>query len=211
MSIDSRQLTKWPKIIMKKFMKAQESDQFQITQAVEDNLNLFYILIKPTGGHYKNQAHILEFKTRDGSNTVVFPFTRPTVRFITQIYHPNVSGSGGICVDILTHADKWSPQYGFEAVMSSILLLMDVPNPSSPYNGEAARLYVDCDKKYKDQSGGVKDSKELDAIYIEAFKPYDEQTRKHATSDISKFLPLFNKTSDIENSTIFDDMKEMKI
>lgn len=35
-----------------------------------------------------------------------FPFTAPTVTFVTPCFHPNVSTSGDICVDFLK--DKWS-------------------------------------------------------------------------------------------------------
>lgn len=42
-----------------------------------------------------------------------FPFTAPTVTFITPCFHPNVSAAGDICVDFLK--DKWSGESSIES------------------------------------------------------------------------------------------------
>ena len=78
MSIDERQLRRWPSNIMKKYMKAKDNESFQIAPADEFNLDCFYILFKPEGGHYNGQTHILEFKTRWGNPVQsIFPFHAP--------------------------------------------------------------------------------------------------------------------------------------
>ena len=55
------------------------------------------------------------------------------------MYHPNVYADGGICLDILQKA--WSPIYDVAAVLTSVQSLLSDPNPDSPANAEAARLY----------------------------------------------------------------------
>lgn len=197
MAVDSRQLKKWPSIMMKKFIKAKEDPTFQIIQADETKLDLFYISVSPMGGHYKGQTHILEFKTRWGSPSEnVFPFNAPLVRFITSIYHPNVSVTGSICVDILKEASKWSPSYDISAVMSSILLLLDAPNVSSPFNAEAAATYSQYEKIYKDETKNIRNNPSLlDKIFDDTFTPYNmyisEFAEKNNSAILKQYLLMF--------------------
>lgn len=47
--------------------------------------------------------------------------------------------NGSICLDILHN--QWSPIYDVSAVLTSIQSLLSDPNPSSPANSEAAKLF----------------------------------------------------------------------
>ena len=216
MSLEQRQIKKWPGIIAKKFMKAKENSKFKIIQADDSSLDCFYILIKLSGGHYKDQTHILEFKTKHSSPVLLFPFNPPLVTFITTIFHPNVSVKGGICLDIFNDKTKWSPSYDFEAVMTSIELLLDVPNNASPYNSESSKMFTECEKKYKTATTGIKDFVESDAIYNLSFKPFDTFSNTYYTKNNShilpKYIPLFEAEykTDEQKSESAENSKETK-
>eukprot|EP01103_Thecamoeba_quadrilineata_P000542 TRINITY_DN10471_c0_g1_i1.p1 TRINITY_DN10471_c0_g1~~TRINITY_DN10471_c0_g1_i1.p1 ORF type:complete len:159 (+),score=16.82 TRINITY_DN10471_c0_g1_i1:33-509(+) len=77
----------------------------------------------------------------------LYPTKPPKVRFTTPIYHPNVYTDGSLCLDILQ--DKWSPIYSVSTILTSVQSLLLDPNPDSPANPEAARLYVQDRKAYK--------------------------------------------------------------
>ena len=78
-----------------------------------------------------------------------YPFEPPNIRFITKIYHPNVSfQSGDICVDILK-AYNWSPALSFYKILLSIQSLLTDANPDSPLNGDAANLYRKDRREYR--------------------------------------------------------------
>jgi len=70
------------------------------------------------------------------SFTSKYPMDAPTVKFITPIYHPNVDGSGNICLDILK--EKWSALYEVRTILISIQSLLGEPNVDSPLNSDAA-------------------------------------------------------------------------
>ena len=70
-----------------------------------------------------------------------YPNKAPVVRFVSRMFHPNVYNDGAICLDILQN--QWSPIYDIAAVLTSIQSLLNDPNPNSPANSEAARLYAE--------------------------------------------------------------------
>lgn len=87
-----------------------------------------------------------------GSFKLIFEFTEeyptkpPVVKFITNMFHPNIYADGKICLDILSN--QWSPIYDVHTILTSIQSLLTDPNPDSPANAEAARLYTENIQEY---------------------------------------------------------------
>ena len=97
-----------------------------------------------------------------------YPNKPPAVKFISQMFHPNVYATGELCLDILQN--RWSPTYDVAAVLTSIqryitwrpvwrplwameadrrtTSLLNDPNTGSPANVEASNLYKDNRKEY---------------------------------------------------------------
>ncbi|EWM29983.1 ubiquitin-conjugating enzyme e2 [Nannochloropsis gaditana] len=75
-----------------------------------------------------------------------YPNKAPAVRFVTKMFHPNIYNDGQICLDILQN--QWSPIYDVSAILTSIQSLLCDPNPASPANSEASRLYQDNRREY---------------------------------------------------------------
>merc|ERR1712039_1170792 len=66
--------------------------------------------------------------------------------FITKMFHPNIYADGSICLDILQN--QWSPIYDISAILTSIQSLLTDPNPNSPANSEAAKLWSENRREY---------------------------------------------------------------
>lgn len=90
-----------------------------------------------------------------------YPNKPPAVKFISQMFHPNVYATGELCLDILQN--RWSPTYDVAAILTSIQRhvnqklflimliedsLLNDPNTSSPANVEASNLYKDNRREY---------------------------------------------------------------
>lgn len=75
-----------------------------------------------------------------------YPTTPPNVKFISQVYHPNIYTNGDICLDILTN--RWSPNYNVTTVLMSVQSMFNDPNVKSPANLEAANVFENDKKTY---------------------------------------------------------------
>ena len=76
-----------------------------------------------------------------------YPAKPPHVKFISKIFHPNVYRDGQICIDILQ--GQWTPTLRIVSVLMSIQSMLDDPNPNSPANAEAAKVYKTDQALYK--------------------------------------------------------------
>lgn len=75
-----------------------------------------------------------------------YPDGPPKVRFTCEMFHPNVYADGTLCLDIIQ--DAWKPIYTVATILTSIQSLLTDPNPDSPANVDAAKLWREDKKLY---------------------------------------------------------------
>ncbi|KAF3632671.1 Ubiquitin-conjugating enzyme E2 7 [Capsicum annuum] len=79
-----------------------------------------------------------------------YPNSPPSVKFTTEIWHPNVYADGKVCISILhppgddpngyeLASERWSPVHTVESIVLSIISMLSSPNDESPANVEAAK------------------------------------------------------------------------
>lgn len=74
--------------------------------------------------------------------TEQYPFEPPKMKFLTKVWHPNISSaSGAICIDILK--DQWTPALTLKTALLSLQSLLASPEPSDPQDAIVARQYID--------------------------------------------------------------------
>eukprot|EP00919_Chromeraceae_sp_WS-2016_P044162 GHVR01105245.1.p1 GENE.GHVR01105245.1~~GHVR01105245.1.p1 ORF type:complete len:168 (+),score=23.31 GHVR01105245.1:42-506(+) len=73
-----------------------------------------------------------------------YPDKPPTVRFNTEMFHPNVFSDGTLCLDIIQ--DQWKPVYTIGTILTSIQSLLTDPFTGSPANAQASKLF-DTDRR----------------------------------------------------------------
>lgn len=82
-----------------------------------------------------------------------YPTEPPKIKFLCEMFHPNVYKDGSVCLDVLN--ENWSSSYGVVALLQSIQVLLHQPNPNSPANAEAARLLQTKRAEYESRVSSV--------------------------------------------------------
>uniref|UniRef100_A0A7R9YSD4 E2 ubiquitin-conjugating enzyme n=1 Tax=Chlamydomonas euryale TaxID=1486919 RepID=A0A7R9YSD4_9CHLO len=96
----------------------------------------------PRDSPYDGGIFQVDIKLSDG-----YPFEPPKMRFITKVWHPNVSSqTGAICLDILK--DAWSPALTLKTAMLSLQALLACPEPKDPQDAQVAEQYTKDNKMY---------------------------------------------------------------
>ncbi|GAV78663.1 UQ_con domain-containing protein [Cephalotus follicularis] len=83
-----------------------------------------------------------------------YPLSPPTVKFTSDIWHPNVYPDGKVCISILHSlgddpngyeltSERWSPVHTVESIVLSIISMLSSPNNESPANVEAVKEWRD--------------------------------------------------------------------
>ncbi|KAH1159104.1 hypothetical protein GLYMA_11G140900v4 [Glycine max] len=78
-----------------------------------------------------------------------YPNSPPSVKFTSEIWHPNVYPDGRVCISILhppgedpngyeLASERWTPVHTVESIVLSIISMLSSPNDESPANVEAA-------------------------------------------------------------------------
>ncbi|KAK8792506.1 hypothetical protein WA588_005001 [Blastocystis sp. NMH] len=131
--------------LLKDFEEMQNDPPYGISASPSNMEDLFVwdaMISGPDDSPWEGGMFALQLRFTDD-----YPSSPPIVRFLTQVFHPNVFLDGMICLDIIK--EKWSPINTVSMVLTSVQSLLNDPNPSSPANPEAAKLYLNDMKEYK--------------------------------------------------------------
>lgn len=118
------------------------SGMFQLNMVNDNAYHWKGIIIGPEESLYEGYKFELEIKLPEN-----YPFSPPSVKFITPISHVNVNSKGDICLDILKN--NWAPSQNIQSVMLSLRLLLRYPNTDDPFNQELAEIFRSDIKEYE--------------------------------------------------------------
>jgi len=128
--------------IQREFREVVKSEEVknsgvQLSLVADDLTELAGTILGPPDTPYEGGTYKLEIKIPD-----TYPFNPPRVRFITKIWHPNISSvTGAICLDILK--DQWAAAMTLRTVLLSLQALLAAPEPDDPQDAVVARQYQD--------------------------------------------------------------------
>ena len=113
-------------------------DNFTVALPPSQSLHTMHITHAPPAPspyHPGTYAMILNLPT-------TYPFKPPTIRFLTRVYHPNVTndGQGNVCLGMLK-SENWKPSTKIAQVLDAVAGLMQEPVPDDPLEERIADEY----------------------------------------------------------------------
>lgn len=185
--------------IQREYKKVMESDEVKNSgikiELVDDNYHhLKGTFAGPDDSPYKGASFKVDIVIPDN-----YPFSPPKAKFLTKIWHPNISSvTGAICLDILK--DKWAAVLTLRTVLLSLQALLTAPEPDDPQDGVVAKQYKDKQELFK------KTAQYWAACYAGAtysHPEFDEKIKKMkegGTSEEAARVALSNSDWDIEEA-----------
>merc|ERR1712070_36593 len=93
-----------------------------------------------------------------------FPQMPPEMKFVSDVFHPNVYADGRVCISILHQPgedpmgyeraeERWSPVHTVETILVSVISMLSNPNDESPANVDAAVMWRDDLPAFKKRVG----------------------------------------------------------
>jgi len=81
-----------------------------------------------------------------------YPYSPPSFKFLTKMWHPNIYETGDVCISILhppvddpqsgeLPQERWNPTQNVRTIMLSVISMLNEPNTSSPANVDASVMF----------------------------------------------------------------------
>ncbi|XP_037609157.1 ubiquitin-conjugating enzyme E2 L3a [Sebastes umbrosus] len=135
-------------------IRKSKAKYFCNIQVDESNLLNWQGLLVPDCAPYDKGAFRIELIF-----PAEYPFKPPKITFKTKIYHPNIDEKGQVCLPIIS-VENWKPATRTENVITSLISMVNSPQPEHPLRADLAEEYS------KDR--------------VKFMKNAEEYTRKHS-------------------------------
>lgn len=139
-----RRLTLEYNDIQKEIAANGDDNFYSVTRTASKMWTVEYFRMLDTP--YENGRFKMEINFPDG-----YPFKHPNVRFLTKIFHPNISSTGIVCSQLLT-PENWTPSITVKFIILDIYELLIEPNCTNPINPDIAQLYIKNIEEFENEA-----------------------------------------------------------
>lgn len=198
--------------LMLEFKSLQEEpvEGFRVKIANEDNLFEWEVaLFGPPSTLYEGGYFKAGMKFPHD-----YPYSPPSVKFLTKVWHPNVYENGDLCISILhppvddpqsgeLACERWNPTQNVRTVLLSVISLLNEPNTYSPANVDASVMY----RKWKESKGRDTEYENIIRRQVAASRAEAEKDNVIVPTTLEEYcIQHKSKTNDVEDDFYDDDI-----
>jgi len=121
-----------------------------------------------------------------------YPYSPPSVRFVTKVWHPNVYENGDLCISILhppvddpqsgeLPCERWNPTQNVRTILLSVVSLLNEPNTFSPANVDASVMF----RRWKESKGKDKEYEHIIRRQVTASRADAERANSKGTTPLT--------------------------
>ena len=130
------------KRLMAELKSFEDSDKYTVEYDEANFLEWDIILEGPQDTPYSGGEFKMRFNFPEN-----YPFKPFECKFLTRVYHPNVSSNGNVC--LLELKNKWSNATTVMKILQSIESILMNPNPDDPLDEDIAQQYTNDNEIFK--------------------------------------------------------------
>uniref|UniRef100_A0A4W5QSP5 E2 ubiquitin-conjugating enzyme n=1 Tax=Hucho hucho TaxID=62062 RepID=A0A4W5QSP5_9TELE len=191
-----------------KSLQEEPVEGFRITLVDESDLyNWEVAIFGPPNTHYEGGY----FKARI-KFPIDYPYSPPSFRFLTKMWHPNIYENGDVCISILhppvddpqsgeLASERWNPTQNVRTILLSVISLLNEPNTFSPANVDASVMY----RKWRDSKGKDREYAEIIRKQVHATKADAERDGVKVPTTLAEYCVRTRAPPPDEGSNLFYD------
>ncbi|XP_017557772.1 cell division cycle 34 homolog (S. cerevisiae) a [Pygocentrus nattereri] len=191
-----------------KSLQDEPVEGFKITLVDESDLyNWEVAIFGPPNTHYEGGY----FKARI-KFPIDYPYSPPSFRFLTKMWHPNIYENGDVCISILhppvddpqsgeLPSERWNPTQNVRTILLSVISLLNEPNTFSPANVDASVMY----RKWRDSKGREREYADIIRKQVLTTKADAERDGVKVPTTLAEYCVRTRVAPPDEGSTLFYD------
>lgn len=140
-----------------------------------------------------------------------YPYSPPSIRFLTRVWHPNVYENGDLCISILhppvddpqsgeLPCERWNPTQNVRTILLSVISLLNEPNTFSPANVDASVMY----RRWKTSKGRDKEYENIIRKQVLATRSEAEKDKVSVPTTLEEYC-IKHKAMPKEHETDMTD------
>ncbi|XP_069783912.1 ubiquitin-conjugating enzyme E2 R2-like [Narcine bancroftii] len=196
-----------------KSLQEEPVEGFRITLVDESDLyNWEVAIFGPPNTHYEGGYFKAQLMF-----PMDYPYSPPSFRFLTKMWHPNIYENGDVCISILhppvddpqsgeLPSERWNPTQNVRTILLSVISLLNEPNTFSPANVDASVMF----RKWRDSKGKDREYSEIIRKQVLATKAEADKDGVKVPTTLAEYCvktkaPPHDNSLDLLYDDLYDD------